>query len=223
MKSCARPLIAITCGTDPGLPRRRDLYEIGVREAGGDAAFVSPQLTVSDLSNRYDGFIIPGGRDVDPAIYGESLLCEVAPEEAERVDFEFSLLREIMRLQKPVLGICYGMQLINVFFRGSLYQDIRLQVPDSLDHSSGGHGIMIEVNSFMDAYVTDVNSSHHQAVKELGKGLKAFAHADDGIIEALHSEGRGFLVGVQWHPERMRSNLTNQLFVKFIEACRAQG
>jgi putative glutamine amidotransferase len=222
MKSYARPLIAITCGTDAGLPRRRDLYEIVVKEAGGEAVFVSPQTTVSDLSNRYDGFIIPGGRDLDASLYGESPLSQITPEETARTDFEFSLLHAIIRLQKPVLGICYGMQLINVFFQGSLYQDICRQVPESLDHSKGGHSITIEDNPVIEACESEVNSSHHQAVKQAGKGLNPFAHARDGIIEAFYGVGYGFLIGVQWHPERMQNSLTKPLLGRFIGACRAQ-
>ena len=195
---------------------------MSIIRGGGEPSFLSPQSGITDVVARHDGFIIPGGRDLEPALYGERLFCRVEPEEEERVDFEFSLLHEIIRLRKPVLGICYGMQLINVYFQGSLYQDIRTQVPESMDHSAGGHGITVEETSFTSAGTFHVNSTHHQAVKRMGKGLKPFAYADDGIVEAVHGEGYAFLVGVQWHPERMDTDLTYQLFSKFIEACRAE-
>lgn len=214
------PLIAITCGTDASFPLGRERYRTAVENSGGDAVFVAPQRSVSGLAVCYDGLIIPGGKDLPASLYGEGPLCHIVPEESVRIDFEFSLLREIMGRKKPVLGICYGMQLMNVFFQGSLYQDIHLQVPGSLDHVRGVHGISIEHNPVVRVHGSQVNSSHHQAVKKGGDGLKPFAWADDGIIEAFYGEGYRFLVGVQWHPERMEDSLSRQLFSHFVGACR---
>ncbi len=219
-KSGRVPLIAITSGSDIRFPSGRDRYKTAVENAGGEAVFVSPQRGVSDLAVLYDGLVIPGGKDLPTSLYGEETLCPVVSEDPERIDFEFFLLREIMGRKKPVLGICYGMQLMNVFFRGSLYQDIHSQVPRSMDHAGGGHGIRIGPNEFVPQYRSRVNSSHHQAVKKEGDGLKSFAWADDGIIEAFYAEGYRFLIGVQWHPERVRDTLSELLFARFIEECR---
>ena len=165
--------------------------------------------------------MIPGGKDLAPSVYGETLLYQSDAEEAERIEFEFSLLHEIIRLERPVLGICYGMQVLNVFFGGTLYQDISAQVPASFDHRTGRHMIELGGNPFLERGTLQVNSSHHQAVKDLGKGLRPFAFAADGIIEAVYREGHIFSVGVQWHPERMRNILSQQLFKRFVGACRA--
>ena len=219
-KADPMPLIAITCGNDIRFPNGREHYKAAVERAGAKAVFVAPQRGTSDLAVLYDGLIIPGGKDLPASSYGEDPLCHIVPEEPVRIDFEFSLLREIMERKKPVLGICYGMQLLNVFFQGNLYQDVHFQVPGSLDHVSGGHGISIEHNPFVPVLGSRVNSSHHQAVKKEGDGLKPFAWADDGIIEAFYGVGYRFLVGVQWHPERMQDNLSELLFVRFLEGCR---
>ena len=165
--------------------------------------------------------MIPGGKDLLPSLYGQTLLHEIEPEEAERIEFEFSLLHEIIRLERPVLGICYGMQVLNVFLGGTLYQDISSQLPTSLDHRTGTHIIALGVNPFLERGSFQVNSSHHQAVKDLGKGIIPFAFAPDGIIEAVYMKGHFFFVGVQWHPERMSNISSEQLFERFVGACRA--
>ncbi len=113
------------------------------------------------------------------------------------------------------------MQLINVFFGGSLYQDISSQKPDSLNHKEGMHSATIIDNPFIAAGGAMVNTSHHQAVKTAGRGIIPFAFAPDGITEAFFLESYGFLLGVQWHPERMDTPLTRSIFERFIEACHA--
>ncbi len=220
MKDLPHPIIGITCGNDPNLPRLRDSYRDCVVHAGGNAVFLQPHSDLRELAQKCDGIIIPGGRDIDPVWYGESPHPETVAEESARTRFEISLLSEIIRERKPVLGICYGMQLINVFFEGSLYQDVRSELGGFLDHGRGDHTVEIVPNPYADPAISVVNSSHHQAVRALGPALKPFACAPDGIVEGFYMEGDEFLVGVQWHPERMKTQLTAGLFKRFVDACR---
>jgi putative glutamine amidotransferase len=140
-------------------------------------------------------------------------------EEEKRTDFELMLLSEAAKRKKPVLGICYGMQLMNLFCRGSLYQDIGSQQPQAVDHRHGLHGIDILRNPYLDCGGGEVNSSHHQAVRQAGKGVVPFAFSADGIIEATYLSSAPFFVGVQWHPERMDNGLSRALFAAFLGAC----
>jgi putative glutamine amidotransferase len=223
MKKADRPLICITRGSNPHLPHRSELYIAAVERAGGRAFFLSPEMSIPDLSAAFEGVIIPGGRDPDPSFYGQQRLYEIRPEETGRTEFEFSLLREIIGLRRPVLGICYGMQVLNIYLGGTLYQDIPSQVPASLDHREDGHIIRVDDNPFLEKGLFQVTSSHHQAVKDLGTGIRPFAYAPDGVVEAIYMSGHVFLVGVQWHPERMDITLSDQLFKQFVGACSADG
>ncbi len=214
------PVIGITGKREGSLPNRPALYNEAIERAGGKAVFISP-TDIEEPSVAYDGFLIPGGKDLDPIFYHEEVLFAIDPEDRRRSDFEFSLLREIMKKGKPVLGICYGMQFINVSFGGTLYQDIFSQMPGSLKHREGGHTVEITANPYITEGVQEVDSSHHQAVKDIGLGLKPFARSSDGIVEAFYLEYYGFLMGVQWHPERTDGAVDRQIFISFVEACRA--
>ncbi len=196
------------------------MYRESIERAGGCAVFVFPG-DAGTIARQYSGFLLPGGDDLDPSCYGEQQMFPFVPEDSARTDFEISLLREIISLAKPALGICYGMQLINVFLGGSLYQDICSQRPDSLNHREGMHPVAIIDNPFLAAGRAVVNTTHHQAVKTTGRGIIPFAFAPDGVTEAFFLESYGFLLGVQWHPERMDTALTRSIFGRFIEACHA--
>jgi putative glutamine amidotransferase len=215
------PAIAVTSESLTLLPGHAVRYLEAVEKAGGKAFFVCRGSDVKGLAEEYDGFLIPGGLDIDPAYYGEKSLFPFTPESHARIDFEISLLHEIMRLNKPLFGICYGMQLINVYCKGSLYQDIGSQKSGALNHRQGVHLITMEENPFVREGKAETNTSHHQAVKVAGIGIRPFAYAPDGVIEAFYAERRPFVLGIQWHPERMNTPLTDLLFKKFVGACRA--
>jgi putative glutamine amidotransferase len=220
-KKTIRPLIGITCHSTLNLPKTFEFYVESLTKAGGRAVILSPERDIAHVCGDVDGVLIPGGKDLVPSFYGETLLHGIDPEDAGRIEFEFSLLHEIIRQERPVLGICYGMQVLNVFLGGTLYQDISSQVRASFDHRHGTHMIEIGGNPFLEEGSFEVNSTHHQAVKDLGKGISPFALAPDGIIEAVFLKGHIFFVGVQWHPERMDNIPSQQLFEQFVGACGA--
>ena len=213
-----RPIIGITADIeDNRLKLSRD-YAEAVENAGACPVLLAPSRNVADIALRIDGILISGGSDLHPSYYTEDVNYEIKIVERDRSGFEFAIIHEIIKLKKPVLGICYGMQLINVVFGGSLYQDIKQQVPAAIGHREGWHTIKIDDNKLIDRGEFKVNSSHHQAVKVIGQRLNAIAFSADGIVEAVYSEDYPFLLGVQWHPERMKDSLSEKIFRSFVEA-----
>ena len=214
-----RPIIGITTDIDSEYLRLKHHYCEAIIEAGGIPVLIPPVGNALQYGERIDGLLISGGNDLDPFYYSEEVSPRVKLVPRKRSDFEFALLEEVLRLRKPVLGICYGMQLISVYFGGTLYQDLALQVSVEISHENGYHLIMIAENRFFEEGACSVNSSHHQAIKQLGKGLLACAHSPDRLIEAFHKEDYPFLVGTQWHPERIpESGLSTHIFQLFVGA-----
>jgi putative glutamine amidotransferase len=216
-----RPLIAITTGGEKHPLRMPESYIQAVQEAFGDAVFIGPDVSIIEAVTRYAGFIIPGGRDIDPLLYNEERVEVLNLEDEKRVEFDLALFQYAVKKKKPVLGICYGMQLINIAMLGTLYQDIGSQRGKTINHEKGSHLIQVNDNPFIDAGRFEVNSSHHQAVKDTGGDLEVFAVSPDGIMEGFYSIKHRFLLGVQWHPERMTGGISGRIFASFIEACRA--
>lgn len=197
-------------------PKPNNEYANAVERAGGCPVILVPSKNIRGLAQLIDALLIPGGGDLEPSYYNESQNFPLNIVRRERSDFEISLFHEIIRLRKPILGICYGMQLINVASGGSLYQDINSQAIDTLEHKNKGHSIKISGNRFFQKGKYSVNSSHHQAVKKLGSNLNTIAVSDDNIIEAICADAYPFLLGVQWHPERMDDILSEMIFKTFV-------
>jgi len=175
-----------------------------------------------------DGLLISGGQDVNPQNYGEEPLPNLGDIFPERDDFEYGLLKAALEAKKPVLGICRGVQIINTYFKGSLYQDLSYMGIDVLKHNQVNtpsrvtHSVTVDKNSKLFEIFGEekfmVNSFHHQAIKEVGNGLVKTAAAPDGITEAVEKTDYPFLVGVQWHPEMLHESveMMNKLFARFI-------
>ncbi|WP_232696063.1 gamma-glutamyl-gamma-aminobutyrate hydrolase family protein [Brevibacillus daliensis] len=178
-----------------------------------------------------DGLLFTGGNDVAPYFYGEDPLKEVNSISSVRDEYEFALFRKAYEQKKAIMGICRGIQLINVALGGSLFQDINKQIPDTIGHYPKEtatdelyHAIKIVENSRVhEIFGADriyTNSFHHQSCKLLGTNLVATAFSEDGVIEAFESTEDRYLMGVQWHPECMtkRHPMFLKLFSSFVEA-----
>lgn len=206
-----------------------------VERAGGVPLILAPCKSAKALNrllDQIDGLIISGGDfDIHPSYYGEKPIAQLGNIVPERTDFELELTARALKRDLPILGICGGAQASNVALGGSLYQDIATQVPNAGKHQlstlkeTGGHRVQIAPESLLARAIKrgacEVNTTHHQAIKEIGKGLIVSARADDGLIEAIESTKHRFVVGVQWHPEVLAPRRADQrrIFASFTAAC----
>ena len=190
-------------------------YATAVQAAGGIAAILPPDPAVTAepalLLDRIDALLLAGGSDIDPAVYGAEPAPETAGQRIERDEFELALLRRALERDMPALGICRGMQMLNVACGGTIDQ----HVPDKLGGHErhrevpgtfSSHEVEIEPGSLAARAIasdrTAVKSHHHQGVERLGEGLNVSGRsADDALIEAIEIPGRGYALGVLWHPE----------------------
>lgn len=237
-----RPLIGLTCGYvtegEVALHRVRGTYVEAVAAAGGVPVLLpavdSPE-EAGELLARLDGLLLPGGKDLDPTHYGEPPHPGLEAVEPRDDRTELTLTRQAVKANVPLLAICRGIQVLNVALGGSLYQDLRSQVPDALDHRPARprgephHPLTITAGSRLEGITgrreVGANSFHHQAIKELGAGLVATAWAPDGIVEAVELHGHPFALGVQCHPEDLwpHEPAWKAVFQAFVEAARARG
>lgn len=189
----------------------RGVMLLMVPSVAQDGVLLRNNIRLRDYAENLDGLILQGGADVSPRAYGEEPLREAWSGDPVRDAYELELLHEFMEARKPVLGICRGMQLINVALGGTLFQDLPTQCPGAVAHESeaydrNAHAVAFEEKGqlarwFGGAAGGQVISIHHQAVNRLGHELVVEARAADGVIEAVRWTGRGFVCGVQWHPE----------------------
>ena len=217
-----------------------NLYLRAVERAGGEPVLVSLLQPAGELKWRaaeLDAFVLPGSpADVDPSCFGAARHPAAADADAARERTDFTLIEHALAEKKPVLAICYGIQSLNVYLGGSLVQDIPSELGSAVCHSPAGDRPAEDAPlpdvyhdaQFVDGLVRDiaglprarVNSSHHQSVREPGRGLRVTARAADGVVEAVEWTGDScWMVGVQWHPERLPEDALSQaLFASLISA-----
>jgi putative glutamine amidotransferase len=197
-------------------------YGQAVAEAGGVPILIPPMTDMAEVAKLIDGWLIPGGYDIDATRFDEENHPAVELQDPSRYEAEASLLSELPR-DIPVLGICYGCQFINVVRGGSLIQHL----PDVVDevHTGGAMQQYAVESSKLSAALgcnrVDGKSYHHQSINRLGENLRITAKAGDGIVEAIEATDRPWMVAVQWHPERTLDDpATRNLFTTFIEEAR---
>lgn len=224
---------------------KRDKYDFYVRSierAGGQAVPVSlklPPAELAALARSLDAAILPGSpSDVDPARYGAARQPATADADPGREHTDYALLENAFADGKPLLAICYGIQILNVFLGGTLIQDIATEIGVAVQHVRGGlpisedrfHVASIATDNSLarlasgrqarDPVEERINTAHHQAIRALGRGLRVTAQAPDGVVEAVEWTGdTNWVVGVQWHPERMPGHaLSEALFRQLVLA-----
>jgi len=225
-----------------GQTAKLDKYLAAVRQAGGEAVPVSLRLAPSDLrriAEGLDGYVLPGSpADVDPARFGAARQPACADPDPDRERVDFSLLEHAFAENKPVLAICFGIQSLNVFLGGTLIQHIPAAVGSQIEHEwerekaapEPFHAARIEPETQLEQLAAGtrevmVNSSHHQSIEQAGRGLRIAARAADGVIEAVEWTGdSNWVIGVQWHPERMAAAdaFAQSLFRGLVSAAAAR-
>jgi putative glutamine amidotransferase len=208
-------------------------YLDGIKAAGGLPIVLPLDLSDEDANRIVEtcnGFLFTGGQDVSPSLYGMKDATGTIVSSPERDQLESLLLSKALEADKPVLGICRGLQFINAFLGGTLWQDLPSQHPSEIVHRQGKpygvptHQVQLsgDLQTLLGKDFLEVNTLHHQAVKYLGNGLIPMAVAPDGVIEAAQLMGKRFVWAVQWHPEYLFRTDKDSLaiFSHFVENCK---
>lgn len=242
-------LIGISC-TSEGATETLDVrhsarlaYANAVALAGA-APILIPLSDIDEpleaICNRLDGLLLTGGGDIHPELYREEATTQLISPDRLRDRTEIWLARRAIANDIPLLGICRGLQVLNVACGGTLHQDIPAEIPNAIRHQLAppdyerhhlAHSVQVEADSLLARVIEAtgkthaasrlvVNSRHHQAVKEIGSGLSVVARAPDGVVEAVERPGRRFTLGVQWHPEDLlaKDRAALRVFEAFIRA-----
>jgi putative glutamine amidotransferase len=242
-----KPLIGICTdrSTVHGRYMRLELsesYTRAILQAGGIPILIPEGVAVADLPSlrvRLDGLLLPGGGDIEPVRYGAHPHPKVNEMDAERDELEFALVHLAVATSWPFLGICRGIQVINVTLGGSLFSDLADQVPGAMRHDwypsfprdRLAHHVSVAPESrlagILGSDFIETNSLHHQGLERLAPGLLAAGHAPDGLVEAVELSGHPFGMGVQWHPEWLvhlpMAEHARKLLIAFVNAAGKDG
>ena len=231
-----RPIIGVTPSVDE--EKNRCLVQPGYLESIDRAGGLGLMLPLTDRDEDIeqfirlcDGFLFVGGPDIEPWRYGQELLPECGPQNKERDAMEWKLMKAALAADKPVLGVCRGIQVLNAVLGGTLYQDIPSQYKTESSHempqppyNRTAHLFRVVEGTPLAEFPLPegINSRHHQAILELAPGLEIMAYAEDGIIEAVRLPEKRFVWAVQWHPEAYweEDGLHLELFRQLVKAAR---
>lgn len=234
--SIRKPVIGITsvASFDEKMHSQRVTYAQAVWKAGGEVILLPcnpDKNNCKQMISMLDGLLAPGGHDIDPELYGEQRHRACGTFVRYEDEYDMELVKEAVMQGKPVLAICRGMQVINALYGGTLYQDIPSQRSEEMIHTRSNpeeenfHTVNIEKDSYLAKVLgvtkdVKVNTSHHQAVKDVAEGFAVTAKAPDGTIEAMENKDASILC-VQWHPERMQDvECWQKLMSDFVKRCR---
>ena len=225
-----RPIIAILPSIDNGRMALSPNYLNALWDHGalGCVLEVTEDIEkITEYAEMFDGFLISGGVDIDPKYYGEEIKFDSVKTDCARDNFESVAIKEFYKTGKPILGICRGLQALNAFLGGTLYQHI-----DAHRQQEAGcvqtHSVDVVGGSMLHNITGEdtlmVNTFHHQNIKDIAPTLQTDAVSDDGYIEAVHMHGHQFFLAVQWHPEifRQSSVAMQKVFSAFVDAARSQ-
>ena len=237
-----KPLIGLTPShnTENQDISMRPTYLKALKAAGAIPVVLPLEIPREDLAQLVgvlDGFLFVGGPDVHPFLFGEETIDGCGSVSLQRDTMELNLLSLAISVRKPILGICRGIQLINIGLGGTIYQDIKsqYQVAAPIAHDQPFYydipchtvnvtvGTMLSrITGLLEGGSIQVNSMHHQSVRNLAPGLVACGHSPDGLIEAVEKPDYPFLMAVQWHPEYLweKDNAAAQIFRAFVDACK---
>lgn len=239
MLNSAKPLILVVLDRNPQKTRRGPVahliqeawYVDAVRALGGLPLGVDhfEDGDIPAILDRVHGIVLTGGDfDIDPRHFGETPHPKLGQLKPQRFEFERALYEAAKKREMPILGVCAGMQLMNVVEGGSLWQDLRSQHPSDIEHeqvatkTEPGHVVELQKDSLLHRIYGQgqiaVNTTHHQAVKDVASTCRVNAIAPDGLVEGIELKAHPFAVGVQWHPEAMIATSGMRLYRAFIEA-----
>jgi putative glutamine amidotransferase len=234
-----KPVIGLSCSYEKDDKNHRIFlnhdYLNAIRHFGGIPVVLPSEGSPEELTylvSQCDGILLTGGMDIEPSLFGEEKWNDTVETTPDRDRSEALILNLAQQRALPILGICRGIQMLNVYFGGNLYQDIPTQAPSQVTHSMGAalgktcHSCHLTPGTPLQRLLgrdeIPVNSFHHQAVREVAPGFEVMGRCEDGIIEAMYDPTHPFCWAVQWHPERIweAEDSSAAIFQAFIDACK---